>query len=442
MKVWSGICMEAGTIVAFLAMGSIIFIGFFGNSIFNKYRIPDVLILVFLGILLGPSMLGERYHLFTRAALAGLEPYKDLLLSAALVIVLFDGGLSLDIRAVFESMRLSAVMTVLTFVTTTTAIGAALSLIMGMDLIVALALGAIVGGTSGAVVIPIASRLRIRPQTKAIMIMESAMTDVLVIVVALALISVVKIGSLDVLRVSEQLAAKFLLGGVIGFLFGVLWLFVLQKLQKQPLSYMITIAALFLLAGATEMIGSSGGVAALAFGLSMGNRQFVRSKLTAVSLKVVPDAHIQQFHSEITFFVRTFFFVYLGLLFQVDTVSRTQLVAGLLMISVAALVRWFTSMAAWKVGSLEMEDAFALFGLMPRGLAAAVLATYPAVALIGVPVWEANPELATLFFNSTLIVILGTTIIATISSFVVEKNISRKELLSARKKRLAGDSEQ
>ncbi len=419
--------MESGTITAFLAIGTVIFIGFFGNAIFNRYRIPDVLILVFLGMLVGPDILGQRFGLVTNETLANIDEFRDIFLSAALVIILFDGGLTLDIRSVIESMRLSVFMSILTFILEMLAVAAALHYIMGMDLLLSVILGSIVGGTSGAIVIPIANKLRIKPQTKAIMIMESAVTDVLVVVGALTLIIVVQIGEFNLVLVTEDLVVKFLIGGGVGFMAGIAWLYALQKLHNQPLSYMITIAALFLVAGFVEMIHSSGAVAALAFGLSLGNRQFVRRWLTSVSLRMGTDGHIQQFHFEITFFVRTFFFVYLGLLFRFDTFTEIHLVAGLLLISVIALVRWFTSMATWKIGGLEMEDAMALWGLMPRGLAAAVLATLPAVALAGVAVWEADSDLPAFFLNVTLIVILGTTVLATILSAITERSIDRRE---------------
>jgi len=79
-----------------------------------------------------------------------------------------------------------------------------------------------------------------------------------------------------------------------------------------------------------------------------------------------------------------------------------------------------------------MEDAIALFGLMPRGLAAAVLATFPAVALAGIAIWDADPDLPAFFLNTTLIVILGTTVLATVFSFADEKYIDRKKQSKAR----------
>jgi len=424
--------MEIGTITAFLAIGSVIFIGFFGNAIFTRFRIPDVLILIFLGMAIGPDVLGERLGLVSYETLADIDEFRDLLLSAALVIILFDGGLTLDIRSVIESMRLSAFMSILTFILSTVSVAVVLHLIMGMDLMIAFTLGAIVGGTSGAIVIPIANVLRVRPQTKAIMIMESAVTDVLVVVATLTLISVVQLGDFRLMTVAEDLAANFLIGGVVGFVAGILWLFALQKLHQQPLSYMITIAGLFLVAGAVEMMGSSGAVAALTFGMALGNREFVRRWLTSVHLRIGTDGHIQQFHQEIAFFVRTFFFVYLGLIFRFDTFTEVHLIAGLLIISVIVLVRWFTTVLTWEIGDLEMEDAIALFGLMPRGLAAAVLATLPAIALVGIAAWDVDPGLPSFFLNATLIVILGTTILATIFSFADEKYIDGKRRRKAR----------
>jgi cell volume regulation protein A len=434
--------MEVTTIKGFLLIGTIIFIGFFGNFIFTRFRIPDVLILVFLGMVIGPDLLGERisfipHGLVTEGALDKIQEFDDVFLSAALILILFDGGLSLNIRTVMESMRLTAFMSIAAFFLTFLTVGLALHFIMGTDLLITLTLGAIVGGTSGAIVIPIVNKMRIKPQTKAMLITESIVTDVLVIVVTLTMLTVILTGELNAMSITRDLASKFLLGGAIGFIAGVAWLFILQRLQNQPLSYIMTIAMLFLVAGVVELspISSSGAVAALAFGLAISNRQFVKRYLTSLSLTISPNVQIQQFHSEITFFVRTFFFVYLGLLFRFDSFTATHLVAGLLIISVIVLVRWIASMMAWKLGDLNIEDAETVFASMPRGLAAAVLATLPAtlLAAAGTSAWVNDPDdLGLLFLNATLIVILGTTILTTIFSFITEKGIDRRQRIALR----------
>ena len=426
--------MDQGTITAFLAIGSIIFIGFFGNSIFNRFRIPDVLILVALGMIIGPELLGTRSNLVTYETLANIDQFKDLFLSAALVIILFDGGLSLDIRSVVESMRFSVFLAIINFLLVSITVGASLFLIMDIDFLVAMTLGSIVGGTTGAVVIPIARKMRIKERTKAMLIMESVITDVLVIVATLSLLSVIKLDEFSIWAVVRELAVKFLVGGAVGFAAGVGWLFVLEKLKNQPLSYMITVAALFIIAGVVELspVSSSGAVAALAFGLALGNRRFVKKRLSSLSLTALSDEHIHYFHTEITFFVRTFFFVYLGLSFRFNTFTGEHLVLGLYVISLAAIARWLSANAASRMGELDKQEELAVFALMPRGLAAAVLATLPAVQLAGLDVW--SDDLGVLFLNTTLIVILGTTVLATVFSFMTERKIDRKKRRDLRNK--------
>ena len=426
--------MDQATITAFLAIGSIIFIGFFGNTIFNRFRVPDVLILVALGMIIGPELLGTRLNLVTYETLAQIDQFKDIFLSAALVIILFDGGLSLDIRSVVESMRFSVFLAIINFLLVSIAVGASLFFIMDIDFLVAMALGSIVGGTTGAVVIPIAKKMRIRERTKAMLIMESVITDVLVIVATLSILSVIRLDEFSVWAVVRELAVKFLVGGAAGFAAGVGWLFVLEKLKNQPLSYMITVAALFIIAGLVELapISSSGAVAALAFGLALGNRRFVKKRLSSLSLTAISDEHIHYFHTEITFFVRTFFFVYLGLSFRFDTFTGEHLVLGLYVISLAAIARWLSANAASRMGELDSQEEMAVFALMPRGLAAAVLATLPAVQLAGLDVW--SNDLGELFLNTTLIVILGTTILATVFSFMTERKIDKKKRRDLRNK--------
>jgi len=428
--------LELQTVKAFLAIGAIIFIGFFGNLIFSRYRIPDVLILVALGMIIGPDLLGGVFNLVTRDTLATIADLGDLLLTGALVLIIFDGGLNLNIRSVIESMKLATFTTVLTLVSEMFLVAVALHFVLGVDFLLALVVGTIVGGTGEAVVIPIVSKMRIRQQTKSMLVMESVITDVLVIVLAITLMSVIALGDFDAVIIARELAVKFLVGGLIGFGAGIAWLFVLQRLQKQPLSYMITVGALFLVAGFVEMppIGSSSVVAALMFGLAIGNRRFVKRWLTSVSLKLSSEEHIHEFHSEITFFVRTFFYVYLGLLFQFHTFEAIHLAVGVGIIVIIVIVRRITSLIAWKIGDLEKSDADALFSMMPRGLAAAVLATMPATLLAGTDIWM--PKYDQMILNIVLIVILGTTILATILSFTTERGIDRRNRMQLRNQRM------
>jgi len=414
--------METTTITALLAIGSAIFIGFFGGLIFNKYRIPDVLLLIALGMIIGPDILG----IVTTDFLSGVYRYQDLLLSVALVLIIFDGGLSLNIRTVMESMKIATFITVVTLLAEISIVAVVAHFVFQIDLLLALALATIIGGTSEAVVIPIANKMRIRDQTKCMLIMESVLTDVLVIVLALTFMSLIVIGDFDAWAVTRQIVGKFLIGGVVGFAVGFAWLYVLQSLHNKPFSYMLTVGALFLISGFVELpqIGGSAVVAALVFGLVLGNKRFFKRWLTSFSLNSYTDEHIHHFQTEITFFVRTFFYVYIGLMFDFGSFTATEMVTAVGIIVIIVVVRRLTSLLAYKIGDMEEGDADALFSLMPRGLAAAVLATVPPLMLAGTAVWSA--EYGPFVLNVVLIVILGTTILAAILSFVTERRIDRR----------------
>jgi len=385
-------------------------------------------------MIIGPDILGGAFNIVTLGTLDAVENYRDFFLTAALVLILFDGGLNLNIKSVMQSMKLATFTTLLTLFLEIVIVALALHFIMDVDILLALVVGSIVGGTGEAVVIPIVNKMRIRDETKSMLVMESVITDVLVIVIAITLMSVITLDTITAADVARDLAVKFLVGGIIGFMAGIAWLFVLQRLQNQPLSYMITIAALFLVAGFVEMdpINSSAAVAALTFGLAVGNRRVVKRWLTSVTLRISTDEHIHAFHLEISFFVRTFFYVYLGLLFRFSTFETIHLALGIGIIGIIVAVRRATSLVAARLGSLDKGDADALFSMMPRGLAAAVLATMPATLLTGTDIWK--PEYEQLILNVALIVILGTTILATILSFVTESRIDKRHKEAFRRK--------
>jgi NhaP-type Na+/H+ or K+/H+ antiporter len=97
-----------------------------------------------------------------------------------------------------------------------------------------------------------------------------------------------------------------------------------------------------------------------------------------------------------------------------------------------------TSLIAWKIGDLEREDADALFAMMPRGLAAAVLATMPATLLAGTSIWL--PKYDHMIVNIVLIVILGTTILASVLSYLTERKIDRRNRERLRARMAEGSS--
>ena len=84
--------------IALIISALIILIGFLANYLFSKTGLPDMLILIFLGVLFGPIL-----GVFNPTAVESFAPY---IAALALAYILFDGGIGLNIRKViFSSPR-------------------------------------------------------------------------------------------------------------------------------------------------------------------------------------------------------------------------------------------------------------------------------------------------------------------------------------------------
>ena len=161
----------------FLLIGGIIFLGIAGSYLFEKTRIPDVLILMGLGFILGP-MLG----LVNPATIKIISPCFGTL---ALVVILFEGGMGLDLRQLISQFAPATFLTFFTFAGTMAGVAVLAHLSIGISWIAASLLGAILGAApSPSISIPVVARMKIPEKTKTLMILESGLTDVLAVVVA------------------------------------------------------------------------------------------------------------------------------------------------------------------------------------------------------------------------------------------------------------------
>jgi len=380
-------------LTVFAAVGAIIAIGFTASLIFERTRIPDLLILIFLGLILGPvAALYLGITFVDPGVLAVATPYFT---AVALMFILFDGGLNLRLKEVVRKLGVVGLHTGVTFILTLFGVAFVGFLVLGYPWLVALLLGTILGGTSGAVVIGIVRALRVSEDTKIILTLESVITDVLCVVTVLALIELLRGGpGASVSIVFADLGQAFAVSLVFGLAAGVAWLALLQRVEKKPFSYMLTIAVLFVLYSFSEVSGGSGAMSSFVFGLVLGNHVDFAEKLR-MRARFVIDDRIKQFHAEFAFVIRTFFFVFLGIVFTFDFAGTWDvstripvfdaldgtfllfLVGVVLIFLVIAFVRMGTARIITFLSPKPGPERRILWSLMGRGLAAAVLATLP-----------------------------------------------------------------
>jgi len=412
-------------ISALIILGAIMVLGFIGNLIFNRTQIPSIVWLLLFGLAIGLVF-----------KVRTLDP--DLLMTiskffaaVAIVIILFDGGINTDLYQLFRgaprglllsvsafSLSVLATLVIVVLLSAT----AVVNIPLENSVILGIILGAIVGGTSSPIVIPLASRLRnLQNKTKMVVSIESIITDPLCIVVVLAAVYMLTFaGGIDLSLGIRNLISTFSVGAVMGFVLGLLWLPVMHRVRKEQFSYVITLAVVFLVYSLTALVvevekggEGAGAIACLVFGLVLGNGKKVLKILKYEGRGFEMDQETKHFHSLISFVIRTFFFVYLGIMVSFQKIEFILIGIGILVVLIAA--RYAAILISTYKGGFEKDDKQTMIALMPRGLAAAILALNFGPGLVE----KLMPGLEGFFEDVAFVVILGTAIICTIGVSVI-----------------------
>ena len=395
--------------------GLVILAGVGGKALFRKTRIPDIPFLLGIGVLLGPVM-----HLVHSDTLLPLAPYVGTL---ALLMIMLEGGMNLDVDRVVRQLKWVFILTTLAFLLATAGIAAALHFYAGMSLPLAVILGATLGCTSGAVVIPLVQDMRMAENTRTLLTLEAALGDAFAVVAVLFLVEYVGAPKVDPGLQVTIVANAFLWSGILGGIGGVLWVRFLARVGRMPLSYMLTMAAILLLYAASEAVHSSGVFAVLVFGMAMTNAETIMKKMPTKkqydwdATDFALHDTIGWFHEEVTFLARVFFFVYLGMLLNVEGFTLTVVVASCGIVALVYLTRYLaTRIVGWLGRKQPSFERGIITGMGPRGLASAVLATLPTAA--GIKGTES-------FIQYAIFVIAATNLILTASVFRSERTLEQ-----------------
>ena len=387
-----GVSNNTGLTIAIL--GLLIFAAHLFTEIFSRKRIPDVLLLMIIGLVIGPvfhwvrpSQLGSVGSIFT---------------TVTLVILLFESGTQLNFNTLLNSIRGTLRLTTINFFVTMVFVAIIGIILMKIDIWTSLMLGAILGGTSSAVVIPMVSQLKLGSKSSTILILESAFSDVLCIVFALAFLQVVTAGRMNFGAVFGNIISSFILASIIGLLSAVFWSYILDKVRHVKNSILTTPAFVFIVYGLNEWLGFSGAIASLAFGIGMANIDRIHNGFFKRLLKSEPtklnDTEKQLF-SEIVFLLKTFFFIFIGISIQLDHIW--PIIIGLIVTVVLFALRIPIVKVSIRKDELDISanDKSYMAGIVPKGLAAAVLATLPAQAGLASGEFIQNTVFAVILFS-------------------------------------------
>lgn len=353
-----------------LLAGILVFAAHVFAWLFSFVKVPDVLLLMLVGVLVGPVLglitpdfFGEAGGLFALVVLA---------------VMLFEGGIDMRLDVLTRAWRGTTALMLLNFAATMAAVGVLVWLAVGVPPLIAFAFGAIVGGTSSAVVIPMLQGINAGEEAETTLAIESAFTDVLSVVVGTAFLAAYMAGKFTASDFFSSLALAFLGAAALGMVGGLAWSMILHKVRQVENAMFTTPAFMLILFGLADYLHLSGPIAALAFGVTLGNIVFFKLWLErrhvfmqALLQPMTLNDRERSFFSEVVFILQTFFFVFVGISIPITDVSVVLFAIALtgIMFAVRLPMVRLTSPQ-----TMPASDRMYLAVVAPKGLAAAVLA--------------------------------------------------------------------
>ncbi len=347
--------MEMTRIFGMLA--ALLMLAYVANRLSRLTRVPDLIVLLLIGVTLGPVL-----HWVRPGAFKGVI---DILGTLALILILFAGGVELRLRQAARYSPAAVLLMILSY-------GMSLGLIalMGRALLHlqwndCVLLGAALGCTSGAIVIPALEQISAPDPVKIALTLESTLGEVIAVLLIGSLLST-GVNQNMVFGVAADFSHHIVIAILLGVVAGAVWSRLWPLLANQPNTTILNLGVVFGVYAISRYSGGSGLLTVLVFGITLAN-------LPRTPHMTRQGARLLAFHAELSFLVRSFFFVLLGIV--AEFVSRKYLlpIAGIL---AALLLARFLAVqgSRWAVRDVARRETELLFWMLPRGLVTAVLA--------------------------------------------------------------------
>jgi cell volume regulation protein A len=312
-------------------------LSFISSLIYRLTKIPDVIWLMLFGILMGSGL-----HYVDKGLFNELAPLMSIL---ALSIILFEAGINVDIITLIDNMGKSTILSLTSIILSITLFGLIVPTILPNDFTIlqGMLLGAMVGGTSTVAVFGIMSSLdKGVPDlgsTRIMLTMESIISDPVCIIASITLLKMIMLPNVSLRDGISDIVSTFILSSILGIAGGLSWSNILNRLRTHPYTYMITLAVLLPLYIISEaVIGEgAGAMTALTFGLAITNYSYFMEKLGRPGKVRIHIRKLREFHEEIVFFIKSFFFVYIGV---VVTLSWQYAFVGFSLVILQMVMRY------------------------------------------------------------------------------------------------------
>lgn len=377
-------------------LAGLIILGIGAQWLAWRLRFPSIVFLLVFGFLAGPisgflnpdQLLGDV-----------LLPFVTL----AVAVILFEGGLTLNIRELREiGGTVFSLISVGVLVTWTIAsLGA--YYIVGLNIQISILLGAILVVTGPTVVGPLLRHIRPSGKVNDILKWEGIVIDPIGALLAVLVFEAILVGEIQdaTTMILMSLGKTVLFGGLIGLAFAWLLLILLRKywvpdFLQETVTLSLVIAAYLL----SDLIQPESGLfSATLMGIVMANQRYVSVK------------HILQFKENLRILIISVLFIILSARLDPASLAFVSVSSGIflaLLIFIARPLSVFLSTIGKKI---SVKEKLFLSWIAPRGIVAAAVSSIFALRLSDIGV-EGSEALVPV----TFLVIVGTVVIYGLTS--------------------------
>ncbi len=347
-----------------LTVGLALAVGMAAQSAARHLRIPGIVLLLIAGAALGPDGLG---WVEPRALGEGLF----LVVELAVAIILFEGGLNLEIRRLRREQ--TSIQRLVSVGAAITLVGGAVAarLVFGWSWSVSLLFGSLVVVTGPTVIGPLVHELRLKTRVATVLEAEGVLIDPIGAILAVLMLELaLPAGGVadEATHVLLRIGVGTALGIVAGFGLGAL----LRQRRLLPEGHenITTLALVLLLFAACEEIVSHSGILAVTLaGVVVGN------------LRTRVDRDLREFKDQLTVLLIGLLFVLLA----ADVRLRDVLALGWAGLGVLAalifVVRPLNVFVSTLGSELDRNERRFISWVAPRGIVAAAIASVTAGTL-------------------------------------------------------------
>ena len=314
---------------ALLMLGTILAAGTLSGVLARLLRIPDVVVFLLVGLLLGPGLWGI-------VNIKADSTLNQLILIFGSSYILFDGGASIRLKVLKEVWITIVVIATLGVLITAAITGVAAYYFLGLAPIVALLLGTVIASTDPATLVPVFKQVRIKERVAQTVMSESAFNDAMGAILTFTVLGVAMgAGEFSIGDALSDLLKQSLLGIFIGAVLGYLAAFFIAHEKFGFLAEFAPVVTLMAVIAAymgADGLHASGFMAVFVFGIMLGNQESLGFKLTRHEGNLLEDYVLTT-----AFIMRMFIFILLGA--QVDFGLMNQyLFSGVAVVVVFMLV--------------------------------------------------------------------------------------------------------